>query len=154
MTDHPLTRRIADVLGLQPEANAIEYDGQWFSWGQVGETARRIAARAAEQRDPQVGMLLRNRPGQVAAFLGVLLAGGTVVTINPLRGDDPGYHRDPDGVDFGSARRRRWAGAIQRRLRSPARGRGADVDQWNDRARQTSRPRLRYAGAQRDGPRT
>ena len=88
MTDHPLTRRIADVLCLQPEANAIEYDGQWFSWGQVGETARRIAARAAEQRDPQVGMLLRNRPGQVAAFLGVLLAGGTVVTINPLRGDD------------------------------------------------------------------
>ena len=33
-------------------------------------------------------MLLRNRPGQVAAFLGVLLAGGTVVTINPSRGDD------------------------------------------------------------------
>src|SRR5271166_6850079 len=88
MTDHPLTRRIADVLALQPDANAIEYDGQWFSWGQVGETARRIAAHAAEQRDPQVGMLLRNRPGQVAAFLGVLLSGGTVVTINPLRGDD------------------------------------------------------------------
>ncbi|BBY25279.1 o-succinylbenzoate--CoA ligase [Mycobacterium stomatepiae] len=33
-------------------------------------------------------MLLRNRPGQVAAFLGVLLAGGTVVTINPARGDE------------------------------------------------------------------
>ncbi len=33
-------------------------------------------------------MLLRNRPGQVAAFLGVLLAGGTVVTINPSRGDE------------------------------------------------------------------
>jgi acyl-CoA synthetase (AMP-forming)/AMP-acid ligase II len=33
-------------------------------------------------------MLLRNRPGQVAAFLGVLLGGGTVVAINPARGDD------------------------------------------------------------------
>jgi acyl-CoA synthetase (AMP-forming)/AMP-acid ligase II len=33
-------------------------------------------------------MLLRNRPGQVAAFLGVLLAGATVVVINPARGDD------------------------------------------------------------------
>jgi len=32
--------------------------------------------------------LLRNRPGQVAAFLGVLLGGGTVVTINPSRGDE------------------------------------------------------------------
>ena len=33
-------------------------------------------------------MLLRNRPAHVAAFLGVLLAGGTVVVINPSRGDD------------------------------------------------------------------
>ena len=36
----------------------------------------------------QVGILLRNRPAHVAAFLGVLLAGGTVVVINPSRGDD------------------------------------------------------------------
>lgn len=33
-------------------------------------------------------MLLRNRPAHVAAFLGVLLGGGTVVTINPSRGDE------------------------------------------------------------------
>jgi acyl-CoA synthetase (AMP-forming)/AMP-acid ligase II len=33
-------------------------------------------------------MLLRNRPDHVAAFLGVLLGGGTVVVINPSRGDD------------------------------------------------------------------
>ena len=33
-------------------------------------------------------MLLRNRPAHVAAFLGVLLSGGTVVTINPSRGDE------------------------------------------------------------------
>ena len=36
----------------------------------------------------QVGMVLRNRPAHIAAFLGVLLAGGTVVVINPSRGDD------------------------------------------------------------------
>src|SRR6202012_5231634 len=70
-------------------AYAIEYDGRWLSWGRVGEAARRIESLAAELgADPQVGMLLRNRPGHVAAFLGVLLAGGTVVTINPSRGDD------------------------------------------------------------------
>ena len=33
-------------------------------------------------------MLLRNRPAHVAALLGVLLGGGTVVVINPSRGDD------------------------------------------------------------------
>jgi long-chain acyl-CoA synthetase len=89
MADHPLSQRIADVLGLQPSAQAIEYDGRWHSWRQVGEAARRIASLTAEHNaDPQIGMLLRNRPGQVAAFLGVLLGGGTVVTINPSRGGE------------------------------------------------------------------
>lgn len=87
MPAHPLSRRIADVLGLQPAAHAIEYDGQWISWATVGAMAQRIACLVAE-RGPDVGMLLRNRPGQVAAFLGVLLGGGTVVVINPARGDE------------------------------------------------------------------
>jgi long-chain acyl-CoA synthetase len=88
MPNHPLSQRIADVLDLQPDAHAIEYEGQWNSWSQVGEAARRIASLLQGDAHPQVGMLLRNRPGQVAAFLGVLLGGGTVVVINPARGDD------------------------------------------------------------------
>jgi long-chain acyl-CoA synthetase len=89
MPHHPLSRRIADVLDLQPESHAIEYDGQWISWRRVGDAARRIASLTAEHgADPRIGMLLRNRPGQVAGFLGVLLGGGTVVTINPSRGDE------------------------------------------------------------------
>jgi long-chain acyl-CoA synthetase len=89
MTAHPLSQRISDVLELDPGAYAIEYEGRWLSWGQVGAAARRIESLTAELgTDPQVGMLLRNRPGQVAAFLGVLLAGGTVITINPSRGED------------------------------------------------------------------
>jgi long-chain acyl-CoA synthetase len=89
MPNHPLCQRIADVLDLQPSAHAIEYDGRWLSWGQVGEAAWRMAALTVEHNaDPQIGMLLRNRPGQVAAFLGVLLGGGTVVTINPSRGNE------------------------------------------------------------------
>ncbi len=88
MVDHPLSQRIADVLDLQPSAPAIEYDGRWLSWAQIAAAARQMASLTAEHADnPQIGMLLRNRPGQVAAFLGVLLAGGTVVTINPSRGD-------------------------------------------------------------------
>jgi long-chain acyl-CoA synthetase len=86
MSDHPLSQRIADVLRLQPDGQAIEYDGRWFTWGQIDDAARRIALMAAGQ--PQIGMLLRNRPHHVAAFLGVLLSGGTVVVINPARGDD------------------------------------------------------------------
>ncbi|OBG31793.1 class I adenylate-forming enzyme family protein [Mycobacterium sp. E3198] len=83
---HPLSRRIADVLDLCPDDHAIEYEGQWVSWRRVGDAARSIAPLTGASAC--VGMLLRNRPGQVAAFLGVLLGGGTVVTINPARGDE------------------------------------------------------------------
>jgi long-chain acyl-CoA synthetase len=87
MPPDPLSQRIADALNLQPDAHAIEYEGQWFSWGQVGGMARHVASLTANHT-AGIGMLLRNRPGQVAAFLGVLLVGGTVVTINPSRGGD------------------------------------------------------------------
>ena len=86
MTDHPLRHRIAAVLNIAPDASAIEYDGQWSTYGQVDALARQIASLVDARG--QVGMLLRNRPAHVAAFLGVLMAGGTVVVINPSRGDD------------------------------------------------------------------
>jgi long-chain acyl-CoA synthetase len=86
MPRHPLSRRIADVLDLEPDSHAIEYRGQWISWREVGDTARRVASLTGDREG--VGMLLRNRPGHVAAFLGVLLGGGTVVTVNPVRGDE------------------------------------------------------------------
>jgi long-chain acyl-CoA synthetase len=81
---HELRRRIADVLALRPDTGAIEYDGEWSTWRQVAELASQIASIG----EAEVGILLRNKPTQVAAFLGVLLGGGTVVTINPSRGDD------------------------------------------------------------------
>lgn len=80
---HPLSRRIDDVLDLDPTANAIEYEGQWHTWSQVAALARRIGTVASGTR---VGIMLRNQPAHVAALLGVLAAGGTVVVINPSRG--------------------------------------------------------------------
>lgn len=82
---HPLSRRIADVFDLDPAANAIQYDGRWHTWGQVAALARRVGAVSADNR---VGIMLRNQPVHVAALLGVLGAGGTVVVINPFRGDE------------------------------------------------------------------
>jgi acyl-CoA synthetase (AMP-forming)/AMP-acid ligase II len=82
---HPLTQRITDVLGLQPESPAIEFEGEWLSWRAIGEIAHRIGALT--DSGAQIGILLRNRPAQVGVFLGVLAAGGCVVVINPVRGD-------------------------------------------------------------------
>jgi acyl-CoA synthetase (AMP-forming)/AMP-acid ligase II len=86
MGDHPLSRRIAHVIDLDPAATAIEFEGRWSTWRQVGELARAIEALGVGER--QVGILLRNTPVHVAALLGVLLGGGTVVVINPSRGVD------------------------------------------------------------------
>jgi len=83
---HALSRRISEVLDLDPDGRAIEYDGHWSSWAQLDGLVRRIAGCAAA--GTQVGILLRNTPAHVAALLGVLLAGGTVVVINPSRGDE------------------------------------------------------------------
>ncbi|MUL80777.1 MULTISPECIES: class I adenylate-forming enzyme family protein [unclassified Mycolicibacterium] len=82
---HPLSQRINDVLDLDPAARAIQYDGRWFTWGQVATLARRVSVVSAGTR---VGIMLRNQPAHVAALLGVLATGGTVVVINPSRGDE------------------------------------------------------------------
>lgn len=82
---HPLSQRIGTVLDLDPSVPALQYDGRWSSWGQLAMLARRIGALTGPVR---VGILLRNQPAHVAALLGVLEAGGTVVVINPSRGDD------------------------------------------------------------------
>ena len=58
-----------------------------MSWGQLGELAEQIGALIGSHR-PQIGIMLRNRPAQVAALLGVLRCGATVVVINPGRGDE------------------------------------------------------------------
>ncbi|HUB58546.1 MAG TPA: AMP-binding protein [Mycobacterium sp.] len=89
MTAHPLSQRIADVLALQPEAPALEYEGYWVSWGELAEMADSIGCLAGGgNQQPQIGILLRNRPAQVATLLGVLQCGATVVVINPARGDE------------------------------------------------------------------
>lgn len=82
---HSLSQRIEDVFGLDPAARAIEFDGRWHSWADVATLAHRIGELSGPGR---VGIMLRNQPAHVAALLGVLSAGGTVVVINPARGDD------------------------------------------------------------------
>ncbi|AHH18140.1 putative fatty-acid--CoA ligase [Nocardia nova SH22a] len=88
---HPLIRRVTTVLGLEPSAPAIEFDGIWHTWGELAGPTARIAALVQEHAtDGQapVGILLRNTPAHITAFLGVLTAGGTAVAINPARGEE------------------------------------------------------------------
>jgi len=81
-----LSERIAQVLDLDPDAPAFEFERQWHTWGALRATADAVAAHV--EPGTRVGLLLRNHPPQVGLLLGLLRAGACVVAINPGRGDD------------------------------------------------------------------
>ena len=81
-----LPERIAEILAIDPAAPALEFDGRWRTWGELGATVDAVAAHI--QPGAAVGVLLRNRPASVGVLLGVLRAGACVVTASPDRGTD------------------------------------------------------------------
>jgi len=88
MTDRggsALPERIEAITRIDPGAPALEFEGRWYTWGQLAATIDQIGAQVPEP-GAQVGIILRNRPAHVGALLGVLRARGCVVTINPHRG--------------------------------------------------------------------
>jgi hypothetical protein len=44
ITGDGLAPRITDVLAVDPDAPAIEYEGSWSTWGDLADTARQAAA--------------------------------------------------------------------------------------------------------------
>jgi acyl-CoA synthetase (AMP-forming)/AMP-acid ligase II len=86
---NPLSERLHAVLALDPTAPAVEFDGAWSTWGELASAAAAVdaAMRATGLgAGSPVGLMVRNRPAALAAFLGLLRAGACVVTVNPLLG--------------------------------------------------------------------
>ena len=86
-----LPERLAAVMALDPEAPALEFEGRWWTWGDVASTAAevdRLLARVDLGAGAPVGLMLRNRPAALGAFLGLLRAGACVVTVNPMLGGE------------------------------------------------------------------
>lgn len=81
-----LAQRLRAVLALDPAAPAVEYDGTWWTWGELAKIAETVAVCVPEPGAPY-GVILRNTPQHVGALLGVLLADGCIVTINPGLGE-------------------------------------------------------------------
>jgi acyl-CoA synthetase (AMP-forming)/AMP-acid ligase II len=84
-TESGLAARIAEVVAIDPAAPAIEFEGRWSTWGELGSTIDDVAALVGSP-GARIGILLRNRPAHVGCLLGVIRGGGCVVTINPQRG--------------------------------------------------------------------
>src|SRR5690349_17542188 len=92
--DSLLSRRIGQMMRLDPGAPALFVDGLTFSWSfyadAAGDLASLLAAYPAARR---VGIILRNRPGPLAALIATLGTGREVVTLSPHLGDI-GLERD------------------------------------------------------------
>jgi acyl-CoA synthetase (AMP-forming)/AMP-acid ligase II len=83
-----LAERIEHVLRLAPEAGALEFKGDWHTWGELADAMgrlERVLADGGLGEGAQVGVILRNRPGSLAALLQVLGSRRCVVPINPFQ---------------------------------------------------------------------
>ncbi|HTR70187.1 MAG TPA: AMP-binding protein [Mycobacteriales bacterium] len=94
-----LSRRLREVLALDPAAPVIEVDRHWSTWGELAAAADAVAGEVAPGE--RVAVLLRNRPAHVGLLVGLLTAGACVVTVNPGRGAER-VRADLAGLDVGA----------------------------------------------------
>ncbi|BCB83789.1 class I adenylate-forming enzyme family protein [Phytohabitans suffuscus] len=89
-TGHSVSQRLADVMRIDPDADALQFHGRWTSWGRLRELGDAVQAVLAEQgvspRAP-VAMVMRNRPATVAVVLSLLTQGQTLVTVSGMQPD-------------------------------------------------------------------
>jgi long-chain acyl-CoA synthetase len=88
VSDSLMSRRIRQVMALDPGATALSFDGMTFPWlfysGAVADLESLISAHPGARR---VGIVLRNRPGPLAALIATIATGREVVTLSPHLGD-------------------------------------------------------------------
>lgn len=86
-----LSRMIADVLAIAPDAPALEYERVWSSWGDLAGGAERVVALLADhgvREGARVAVLLRNHPALVQTMLGLFTSARCLATINASAPDD------------------------------------------------------------------
>ncbi|MBW8814224.1 MAG: long-chain fatty acid--CoA ligase [Caulobacterales bacterium] len=86
-----LSDLVRGVLRLEPQANAMEFEGRWRTWGDLDRVVVGLDAALAEAglgAGTRVAGLLRNNPLTAAAILGVVTGDRCIVTLNPSLPDD------------------------------------------------------------------
>jgi len=80
---------IEGVLALDPAADALEFEGQWTTWGRLASTKAALERHlAALGPGGRVAVLMRNRPEILCTTLATIAQGQCLVTINPVYPDD------------------------------------------------------------------
>jgi acyl-CoA synthetase (AMP-forming)/AMP-acid ligase II len=86
-----MTEKLRAIMALDPERTEIDFEGVDYSWRRIADTVRAIEDALGAMglpEDARVGVLLRNRPGHVAAIVAVLSTDRCLVTLNPILPDD------------------------------------------------------------------
>ena len=83
-----LPRRIRQVLALEPGATALSFGSMAFTWSFYSEAIADLdSSLSAHPRSGRIGIVLRNRPGPLAALIASIGTGREVVTLSPHLGD-------------------------------------------------------------------
>ena len=86
-----LTERIAATLAGPRDAPAIQFKGDWTSWGEVADIAQglgRLFDAFGLGKGAAIGCALRNHPASAAAMIGVVAGERCLMTFNALSPDD------------------------------------------------------------------
>ncbi|HMT44244.1 MAG TPA: AMP-binding protein [Chakrabartia sp.] len=86
-----ITEKLRAIMAIDPARTEIEFEGKDHSWGELARVVGDIEAALQGMglpEDARVGVMLRNRPGHVAAILAVLAGDRCLVTLNPILPDE------------------------------------------------------------------
>ncbi|QNO26995.1 long-chain fatty acid--CoA ligase [Sphingopyxis sp. OPL5] len=85
-----MTDKLRAIMALEPDRTQIDFEGVDYSWRQIADNVGAIEEALGAMglpEDARVGVMLRNRPGHVAAAAAVLSTDRCLVTLNPVLPD-------------------------------------------------------------------
>lgn len=86
-----ITAKLRAIMALDPVRAEIDFAGIDYTWGDLARVVGAIEAALDAMELPseaRVGVLLRNRPGHIAAILAVLATDRCLVSLNPVLPDE------------------------------------------------------------------
>lgn len=86
-----MTEKLRAIMAIDPDRTEIDFEGVDYSWARIAETVQAIEAALDGMglpEDARIGVMLRNRPGHIAAIIAVLSTDRCLVSLNPILPDD------------------------------------------------------------------
>ncbi len=97
-----MTEKLRAIMALDPDRTEIDFEATDYSWGQLAAIVRGIEEALGTLNLPEdcrVGVMLRNRPGHIAAIIAVLSTDRCLVSLNPILPDEKLF-ADVEGLNL------------------------------------------------------